>query len=218
MTADSDQAFASARTRGAGRPRDPGMRDAILDAARGSFLTKGFSASTVEGIAADAGVSKVTVYNRIGDKGALFEAMVRRQAEYMIGALEEAQAGGGTLTRQLNAFGERLLSFLFHPDHVAMEAILALEFAEYPDLARRFFEAGPGNCRQRLAEELARAGERGELVLTDPIAASEDLMSLWKGFFDFQLRLNVVDPPGAEAIAARVERGTALFLKLYGAE
>ncbi|HAL89775.1 MAG TPA: transcriptional regulator, partial [Erythrobacter sp.] len=55
-----------------GRPTDEAKRDAILGAAGASFLEHGFAASSIEQIAADAGVSKVTVYNRFGDKRGLF--------------------------------------------------------------------------------------------------------------------------------------------------
>ncbi|MEH6724432.1 MAG: helix-turn-helix domain-containing protein, partial [Qipengyuania sp.] len=55
-----------------GRPADEAKREAILAAAAASFFEHGFAASSIEQIAADAGVSKVTIYNRFGDKRALF--------------------------------------------------------------------------------------------------------------------------------------------------
>ena len=57
-----------------GRPADEAKREAILAAAAASFFEHGFAASSIEQIAADAGVSKVTIYNRFGDKRALFAA------------------------------------------------------------------------------------------------------------------------------------------------
>jgi len=203
-------------TAGPGRPRDPAKHMAILGAARMAFFGAGFNAATIEDIAHRAGVSKVTIYNRFGDKEALFEAVVRAQAEYMLAAIAEAAAEGAPLADQLNGFGERLLAFLFDADHVRMESMLALEFQDRPDLGQRFFAAGPGNCRTQLAGLLQRTADVGDLVLTDPIDAAEDLMALWKGFLDFKLRVGVAHPPGPVEIADRVRRGTALFLKLYG--
>ena len=63
-----------------GRPKDAQKRELILSAAERAFFAQGFSAATIERIAADAGVSKVTVYGHFGDKETLFEAVVTREA------------------------------------------------------------------------------------------------------------------------------------------
>ncbi|MFJ8663148.1 TetR/AcrR family transcriptional regulator [Streptomyces sp. NPDC093795] len=63
-------------------------RQAIVRAARALFLREGFGVG-MDAIAAEAGVSKVTVYNHFGSKEALFTAVVA-------GALDEPLADGGT--------------------------------------------------------------------------------------------------------------------------
>lgn len=50
-------------------------RHAILDAARGLFLERGFAATTMPGIAAAAGVSVQTVYKAFGNKPGLAKAV-----------------------------------------------------------------------------------------------------------------------------------------------
>ena len=50
-------------------------RQAIIRAARSAFVQNGFDAG-IDTIAADAGVSKVTVYNHYGDKETLFMAVI----------------------------------------------------------------------------------------------------------------------------------------------
>ena len=55
-----------------GRPVDPAKREAIVAAAAHSFFDIGYAATSIEQIAADAGVSKVTIYNQFGDKHTLF--------------------------------------------------------------------------------------------------------------------------------------------------
>ena len=66
-----------------GRPSDQAKRQAILDAASQLFFEDGFAATSIEQVAADAGVSKVTIYNQYGDKRALFTAAVERECEKM---------------------------------------------------------------------------------------------------------------------------------------
>jgi TetR/AcrR family transcriptional regulator, mexJK operon transcriptional repressor len=205
---------ARART-GPGRPRDPAKEDAIVAAARESFLERGFHASTIEDIAARAGVSKVTLYNRFGDKDTLFEAMVRREVARMDAAFSLPSDGAQSLEARLTRVGTALLDLMFEPDHVAFERLISGEIAQSPALARRFFDAAPGQCRGALAGIIADAAERRELSVDDAECAAEDLIALWKGFCDFKLKLGLIDPLSHAAIAERAARGTRVFLRAY---
>lgn len=53
-------------------------RDKILDAAEFEFLEKGFSRSTLNGIAKRAGVTRGAIYWHFSDKVAIFEAILER--------------------------------------------------------------------------------------------------------------------------------------------
>ena len=79
--------MSSGEVKRTGRPTDEAKREAILGAAADSFFAHGFAASSIEQIAADAGVSKVTIYNRFGDKRGLFAAAVERECEQISTAL-----------------------------------------------------------------------------------------------------------------------------------
>ena len=48
----------------------------VLDAARSRFVAAGFDGTTMEAIAAQAGVTKATLYLRYPDKGALPRAVI----------------------------------------------------------------------------------------------------------------------------------------------
>ena len=51
-----------------GRPKDLAKRQMILEAAKSLFLKQGFHGSTMNQIAQEAGVTKLTVYNHFQDK------------------------------------------------------------------------------------------------------------------------------------------------------
>ncbi|MFJ5138511.1 TetR/AcrR family transcriptional regulator [Streptomyces sp. NPDC088707] len=72
-------------------PRAARKRQAIVRAARDLFLREGFGVG-MDAIAAEAGVSKVTVYNHFGSKEALFTAVVA-------GGLDEPLGGSGRSER-----------------------------------------------------------------------------------------------------------------------
>jgi len=163
-------------------------------------------------------VSKVTVYSRFGDKETLFEEVIRAESMRMAAVFDADVDERRTLEDQLNAYGVALLGFMFSEDHVAIDRVLLNEISQIPNLARRFYEAGPGVCFGRLAEVLAEAAARGEVELDDPQLAAQDLCGLWKGASDLGLKLGLEPIPSAEEIHARVERATRLFLRMIGSK
>lgn len=204
--------------RRAGRPRDPAKYAAIVDAAREAFFSRGYHAATVEEIAQAAGVSKVTVYSRFGDKETLFEEVIRVESNRMAATFDSPVSDQRSLEEQLNAYGVELLTFMFSADHVAIDRVLMNEIAQLPQLAQRFYDAGPAVCFGRLADVLAAAQARGEIVVDDPLVAGQDLCGLWQGVSDLGIKLGLEPLPTPEQIRARVERTTRLFLKMVAAK
>lgn len=84
ISGSSEPEKKSAR-RKVGRPLDAAKRAAIVEAAAHHFFHHGYAATAIEQVAADAGVSKVTIYNQFGDKRALFTAAVECECEKMRG-------------------------------------------------------------------------------------------------------------------------------------
>ena len=74
-----------------GRPRDPERSRRILEAAQRHFYEHGLERSSLDPIAADAGVSKMTVYSNFGSKEGLFQAVVRDRTETVVGGLAGAE-------------------------------------------------------------------------------------------------------------------------------
>lgn len=59
------------------RPGNPDTRESILDVARQSFATNGFSGTTIRGIAGAAGVDPALVHHYFGTKEKLFLATIQ---------------------------------------------------------------------------------------------------------------------------------------------
>jgi AcrR family transcriptional regulator len=72
----------------------------LLDAAADVFHRQGFQDSSMQGIAERAGVSKPTLYARFGSKEALYDRVMERIAESVVGAITSAHAGVETATAQ----------------------------------------------------------------------------------------------------------------------
>src|SRR5215475_12391720 len=93
-----DLAPRTARPRG-DDPRVVRSRAAVVDAARTLFLRKGYAGTTMEEIAALAGLTKRTLYNNYGDKDALFTQIVAdvlAYAETFVRGLHEEFTDGVT--------------------------------------------------------------------------------------------------------------------------
>jgi AcrR family transcriptional regulator len=76
-------------------------RERILDAAERQFLTLGFRATTMEGLAEVVGMSKVTVYGYFKDKNAAFSAVADRLALRLINAVRNALDGEGNIRQRI---------------------------------------------------------------------------------------------------------------------
>lgn len=63
-----------------GRPRDAGRDVAILDATLRMLTASGYEQMSIEAVAAEAGVSKATIYRRYPNKAALVVAAVEHRA------------------------------------------------------------------------------------------------------------------------------------------
>jgi TetR/AcrR family transcriptional repressor of mexJK operon len=188
----------------------------MLDASWRLFLAHGVEAVTVDTIAAEAGVSKGTVYAYFTDKRALFQEGVRRE----MAKIEAAQAissealATATLEEVLVAFGIGIMTFLTSDGAVDFYSSLSGELRRDPELARMFYDAGPGRNHANLAAIL-RSSLAAELHIVDSERAAEALLGMWQGLSNYRLSLGI-DPGRLVAeIPDRVADGVALFLKAH---
>lgn len=196
-----------------GRPVDPAKRDAIIAAAAHAFFKQGYAASTIEGIAADAGVSKVTIYNHFGDKRALLCAAVECECERMRGHFEIGSGTGGSLRDRLLAIGTAMVAFLSRPEMIQFERRIAAETEHDPDIGLAFLDNGPRRMKAAFAALLERMRSQGELDIPDPVLAAEQFASLCKGMGDLERRFGAPADPVRDA--QRIEGAVEVFLRAY---
>lgn len=201
-----------------GRPRDESKRAAMLAAAKRLFLAHGFAAVSMEGIAAEARVAKVTVYKHFGDKETVLEAVVREESARIEQVVLASRNRGAPVGETLEAFGVALMQLIMSPELLGFDAILRAEAARNPELVRRFYDAGPGYVLAQLARTIAEADVAGALRVDDPMLAAEDLAGLWQGMHAMRIGLGLVEAPGPAALRARVRGGVQRFLRIYATD
>lgn len=214
-----DEFGSSVRLRG--RPVDPAKRAAVLESAAKLFFRHGFAATSIEQVAAEAGVSKVTIYNQFGDKDALFAAAVDLECGKMRRMFEEgakAVSAGrepASVRERLTAIGEAMSAFLSRPEVVGFDRQLAAESGRNPDVGRAFLNAGPYRVKAAFAAMLEAMVAAGDLRIEDCSLAAEQFVGMCKGLGDVERRYGMPTDPAADR--ARVAGAVELFLKGYSA-
>jgi AcrR family transcriptional regulator len=142
---------------GRGRPRDAALDDRVLAAARQVVNERGYASATVDEIAAEAGVSKGSIYRRWPSKGVLvYHAIVRDDALPTVidsGDIADDLVAIAMLTT--HGFRSKAQRTLL--DHVLADAARDAHLADV--LRTRFF--APRSAA--IAERVRLAIERGEL-------------------------------------------------------
>ena len=156
--------------RSQGRPRSSEADRAILDAALRLLAADGYARMTMDGVAAEAGVSKATIYLRY-----------RSKADLATAALAHLRDAGhreptGDLRRDLV---DLLAQMRANAERVSVMGIIGTCLAEEghtPELLRLFRERTLGPRRAALTGLLAGARERGELAPDADVEAAATLL------------------------------------------
>jgi TetR/AcrR family transcriptional regulator, mexJK operon transcriptional repressor len=200
-------------------PRVQRTRAAVLDAARTLFLRHGYAGTTMDQIAALAGLTKRTVYNNYGDKDALFREVTADTiavAEAFVRDMRDAFAGATAagLPAALEAFGRGLALGIVRPEVVAIRRLLIGEARDFPDLAAEYFDRAPGQVLETLAGRFAKLAEGGLLAIDDPPRAAAQFAYLVAGEPLDRAVLTGTVPPEREIVTVARE-GVRTFLARY---
>jgi TetR/AcrR family transcriptional repressor of mexJK operon len=123
---------------------------AIAQAALDLFLQQGYAATSMDAVAAVAGVTKQTVYRYYPSKEQLFTAVMEK---IRADETPPRQFGGADLETELNNFGRDLLAFHLKPAALGVYRLMLSEGGE-ESLLRPFLQAGPNRVTQLLTEFL----------------------------------------------------------------
>jgi AcrR family transcriptional regulator len=134
------------------------------------LLDDGFSRLSLEGVAAEAKVSKPTIYRRWSGKTELVTAalsLLQRSESY-----EER----GSVKEDLVSILEDLLSYLTNGNQMSLVGTVLSEERNTPDLMLRFREQLVAPWKGMLHAALVKGQERGELSKTLDIEGAMSLL------------------------------------------
>lgn len=147
-----------------GEPARP--REHILDAALRVVTRRGLHGTTMEQVAAEAGVSPAALYWHFGSRDALVLALFQRLPDLLHVSAIVAQADGDpeVVVRGLSSRGMAVQS-----EQIGLLATLLSEVADQPELASALYDGIIGPLWGSLADYLGGEAERGRLRAGHPL-------------------------------------------------
>ncbi|HEU4539693.1 MAG TPA: TetR/AcrR family transcriptional regulator [Jiangellaceae bacterium] len=197
-------------------------RRSILETARRVFLQKGYAGTSMDEIAAQAAVSKQTVYKNFSDKQSLFVTVITSaiaEAERRSEDFLEALAHTADLESDLRAFAREHLETVLQPHLVQMRRVLIAEADRFPELARTWYQAAPERGHQTLAKLFTELVRLGKLRADDPMLAAQHFNWLVLSIPLNRAMFRIDDEPlSPSQVGKYADEGVRIFLAAYGAE
>jgi AcrR family transcriptional regulator len=165
------------RTKASDLERDLSVEKAeqILKGAMQEFLANGYAATSMDRVAATAGVSKATVYSHFQDKEGLFTVLVQRMAQKKLSVIYGgAQVPKGDVSVVLRQLATTALQQCRDDrENLAFTRLIIGESGRFPELAKIFVENMTKQGIKTLGQYLSA---HPELNIPDPEAIARILI------------------------------------------
>ena len=193
--------------------RQAAKRAEILAAATEVFFAQGFGRTSMDEVLAKVGGSKRTLYSHFPSKDELFRAIVSHVSDRVVSALRPT-LDGGDIRATLVAMGASYLTVLLSPDGLALYRAMVAEAPHFRELAKAFFESGPGRVSRDLADFFREQSRQGVLKVEDPQLAADLFLGMIRGDVHLAAVLSARKPT-KQQVKRLVEEAVDTFLDRY---
>jgi AcrR family transcriptional regulator len=162
----------AAAERAGGRPRNPELDRAILDAVLELLGEEGYERMSIESVAQRAGVGKPTIYRRWASKQAMVIEALSHLGDAMVTPAD------GTVRQRLTSLVEHLWSGAAraHADRTTVLSNLVGEIHRSPELRDAVQTTFVANRRRQVMELLEEGIAAGEIAPTTDLEVAADLV------------------------------------------
>lgn len=161
------------------RPRRSKKRDAIVEAARSLFCSEGFPRTSMDAVAATAGVSKATLYAHFASKADLYREIVGNIANPYVRVSSEVLEL--PVEEGLRVLANRFLDLILCPEALTNYRVMIFQGTEFPEMVETFKSAGPEPVIAAVAEYFRHQNARGALRVPDPPLTAGLFLHMVKG-------------------------------------
>jgi AcrR family transcriptional regulator len=180
-------------------------QEAIKVAAKELFLKHGYANTTMEMVAAHAGVSIMTLYRHFRGKDILFQAIIQHLCN------QKAKEGKemlwqGEPAEVLRRLGKYRLAYVLNPEEVALYRVILGALEHFPEAGQMYYQLNMEKPLDRLSLYFQ------DLHISDPRRSAQFFLTLLQGPFLEQARLGGEPAPTSEALEQHIDACVTFFL------
>ncbi len=190
----------------------PTKHELIVAAARKLFSSEGFGAVSMDAIAAEAGVSKRTVYSHFDNKESLFAVIMGDMCREFGGPDLDSAPPIDAPEAILKAVGRMILDRILSPHGCTVLRTVLAESAQFPELGEVFWNEGPGRVKRYVSDYLAELDRREELLIPDPDLAALQFIGIVTGPYLLPRLLGVAAAPSEAELDKALDHAVSTFL------
>ncbi len=190
-------------------------RQQILAGAARVFAADGYEGASMSRIAAEAAVSKGTLYNYYSSKAELFAAYIEGTCSLVISQVFDDLDHASPPDAVMKLVGTRMCTMLLSEQALLMHRMVVAEAAKFPALAETFFNSGPARAVAHLSSYLAQATKDGRLAIADTTFAAEQFFALIQTRLYLRRQLRLTDLPSQAQLDHVIDGAVRLFLRGY---
>lgn len=188
----------------------------ILDAALSVFAAQGYSGTTMDAVAAEAGVTKPTLYSYFPSKDSLFQAMMLGQRDLMLDVFAHPSPQG--MVADLWSFAWTYADTVMRPEMLSLARLIIGEVSRFPEIGRAYQASGPDHLLRGIMRYLEDQRDAGRLDFDDAELAAQDLWGLILSAPRTQALYMPDAIPDRATLGRYIFNGLRVFLKAYSTQ
>lgn len=199
-----------------GRPLNEARHDEIMLTASKLFMQNGLRATTMESIARELGISKLTLYSRFKNKDALFSAVIEGKCKEYVPDKFFGDFQKLSIEESLYRIAYGLMQLLLSEDVRNMERMLMAEANHKKNLIQVFYKAGPMRVKNLIAMHLQKLNDENKLNIPDPVLSTNIFAALIKGSdIVFRNSMNIPPKPSVAEIESYCRSSVNAFINAH---
>jgi AcrR family transcriptional regulator len=186
---------------------------AILEAALKVFAATGYTGTRMDAVAAEAGVTKPTLYSYFPSKESLFQAMMLGKRDQMLDVFEHPSQQG--MVADLLVFAWAYADTVMRPEMLSLARLIIGEVQRFPEIGRAYQASGPDHLMRGIMRYLESQRRAGRLDFEDAELAAQDLWGLILSAPRTQALYMPDAQPDRTTLRRYIVNGLRVFLKAY---
>lgn len=189
-------------------------QQAIQVAAKELFLQHGYASTTMEMVAARAGVSIMTLYRHFRGKDVLFQAVMQLLCSQKTQE-DRAMLWQGSPAEVLHRLGRHRLAYALHPEEIALYQVILGAREHFPDVGQMYYHLSVEMALTPLSTYFQSLDHQSGLALPDPLLSAQLFLTLLQGQPVERARLGAGPLPTDEEIEQHIETCVRFFLAAH---